>query len=147
MIEFGLKSWNITLGPLAVTNTKKSRFVPERRKESEVQAASNASHWGSHATPHFRPIYQQPAMHFLLLQIQHQYTIHEPAYKVSLGPRPRIKSHLCQIMPTTMVWFHIPIKVKARSRPQREIQKETSSTSLPLRWLIHSFYQPFYITP
>jgi len=132
-IEFGFKSGKIAQGPLTAANTKKPGFVPGRQKEGEVQETSTAVI--GEVMPH--PISDQVINSLRCISlssgIQHQYTIHGPVYKVFLGPRPSIKSHLCQIMHTTMVWFHILIKVRVRSHPLNKIQKETLLTSLPFR--------------
>ena len=102
--EFGFNSGKIAQGPLAATNTKKPGFVPGRRKEGEVQAASMPLIGEIISCLTSDQVINR--VRCILLQMQHQYIIHEPVYKVFLDPVPRTKSHLCQIMPITIMWFH-----------------------------------------
>ena len=131
--EFGRKSGKIAHGPLRLQTPKGPDSSPKVVRRVKSRRRPLPLIRGVIPHPTLDQVINRSRCISLLLQIQQQYTIHGLVHKVSLGPRPRIKSHLCQIRPTTMVLFHIPIKVKAKSRPQREIQKETSSTSLPFR--------------
>ena len=86
-IEFGFKSGKIAQGQLVAVNTKKPGFIPGRRKEGEVQATSIASHWESHATPHFRLSYQHLAMHFSF--VANTTLIYHPRARLQGFPMPQ----------------------------------------------------------
>jgi len=98
-IEFGFKSEKIAQGLLATANTKKLGFVPGRRKEGEVQAASTAPHWGNTTISHFRPSYQQSAMHF----VANTTPIYHPRARLQGFPRPRA---LYQVPPMPNNAYH-----------------------------------------